>query len=109
MIKWIKLNKYDGNNIMNEIDNVIEKYIYIFKEIKENNINKEKIKLFNDLRESIKFRINELNNFYIKNINDDRIGIFEKAKIKLENTIDKYFINKSILNINNNNNLILLL
>ena len=104
MIKWIKLKKYDGKNILNEINNVIQQFIKIYEEIKKNPNNKNNIENYFNLRDSIKFRIKELNNFYNNNINDDRIGIFEKGKIKLENTINKYYLNKNILNNNNNKN-----
>ena len=72
-----------STNINNENDSKI------------NNQNKEKettesdeleliIKKYNDLRQSIGKRINELENFYEENIEDVRVSNFEKARLRLK-------------------------
>ena len=84
-----------STNIINENDSKINNQN---KEKSENNFknnNKEKettesdeleliIKKYNDLRQSIGKRINELENFYEENIEDVRVSNFEKARLRLK-------------------------
>ena len=84
-----------STNINNENDSKINNQN---KEKSENNFknnNKEKettesdeleliIKKYNDLRQSIGKRINELENFYEENIEDVRVSNFEKARLRLK-------------------------
>jgi len=77
--------------IFQEIDNVTEKYINLLnsiRKINENDNNKfeyeNNLNEFNELRESITKRINELEDFYENNIEDIRVNNFEKARLRLK-------------------------
>ena len=90
-MKWISLKMNMIPLIFQEIDNVTEKYINLLnsiRKINENDNNKfeyeNNLNEFNELRESITKRINELEDFYENNIEDIRVNNFEKARLRLK-------------------------
>ena len=79
--------------IFQEIDNVTEQYINLLNSIRKVNFNENddnkfeydnNLNEFNELRENITKRINELEDFYENNIEDIRVNNFEKARLRLK-------------------------
>ena len=95
-MKWITLKMHMLPVIFQEIDFVTEQYINLLNTIRKSNTNEvnflrnnakekeTKIKEFNELRENITKRINELEDFYEDNIEDIRVNNFEKARLRLK-------------------------
>ena len=115
-MKFMKLKYYLAPIFIKEVNNISEKYINLIKEIQETN-NYEKTLEFNELRNSITLRIEEIDKFFEQNFDKPFIFNFEKGRIRLKkllmyepelfNKID----NKKNINgmafgqtINNNNN-----
>ena len=92
-MKWISLKMNMIPLIFQEIDNVTEQYINLLNSIRKINFNENdnnkfeyenNLNEFNELRESITKRINELEDFYENNIEDIRVNNFEKARLRLK-------------------------
>ena len=92
-MKWISLKMNMIPLIFQEIDNVTEQYINLLNSIRKINFNENdnnkfeyenNVNEFNELRESITKRINELEDFYENNIEDIRVNNFEKARLRLK-------------------------
>ena len=92
-MKWISLKMNMIPLIFQEIDNVTEQYINLLNSIRKVNFNENdenkfeyenNLNEFNELRESITKRINELEDFYENNIEDIRVNNFEKARLRLK-------------------------
>lgn len=82
-MKWISLKLSNVNEIYNEYDQVCFYYNQLRSNLKFAKTKKAESE-FRTLKEDIKNRIKELNNFYNKHINDSRIGAFEIIQNKLE-------------------------
>ena len=74
-MKRIPLKIYQGDLFLKEVDQVCKVYNAIVQEFKNNKTEENRDKYIN-IRDEIKRRIFEVNNFYSNNINDNRIGIF---------------------------------
>ena len=118
-MKWIQLKIYQGDQLLSEVETVESKYDNMINEVRCSDSRDTQTKInFLSFREEIEQRIIELDEFYQLNINDTRIGTFEKARntlaALLEIKIDegKKIIQKSyggnnvanISQLNNNNN-----
>ena len=99
-MKWIPLKIYQGNVLAKELETVTVIYNDLVSAVKITQ-SKEAINNYNTFKEEIKKRIKELNDFYAKYINDNRIGMFENVKNKLE----KLLTIKPKLNTNNTSNI----
>ena len=82
-MKWIPLKIYQGDLLLKEVEYVCKIYNSIVQQFKNNKTEENRDKYVN-IRDEIKKRIFEINNFYSNNINDNRIGIFEQGKNILE-------------------------
>ena len=82
-MKWIPLKIYQGDLLLKEVEYVCKIYNSIVQQFKNNKTEENRHKYVN-IRDEIKKRIFEINNFYSNNINDNRIGIFEQGKNILE-------------------------
>ena len=88
-MKWIKLKIYKGEARLSEVEQVESKYDNLINEVRCANINDNKAKIeFLSFREEIEQRIIELDEFYQLNINDSRIGIFEKVRNRLYSLLE---------------------
>ena len=85
-MKWIPIKIYQSKQLEKEVDNISKIYLDQLSKAKQTKHSYD-IDQLNSLRNKIKMRIYELNNFCSQNINDNRIGIFEKIKTKLESLI----------------------
>ena len=118
-MKWIQLKIYQGDQLLSEVETVESKYENMINEVRCSDSRDTQTKInFLSFREEIEQRIIELDEFYQLNINDTRIGTFEKARNRLaallEINIDEgnKIIQKSyggnnvgnISQLNNNNN-----
>ena len=88
-MKWIKLKIYKGDDLLSEVEQVESKYDNLINEVRcaDMNDNQAKIK-FLSFREEIEQRIIELDEFYQLNINDSRIGTFEKVRNRLSSLLE---------------------
>ena len=68
-MKWIPLKIYQGDLFLKEVDYVCKVYNAIVQEFKNNKTEENRDKYIN-IRDEIKRRIFEVNNFYSNNIND---------------------------------------
>ena len=88
-MKWIKLKIYQGDQLLSEVETVESKYDNMINEVRCSDINDTKTKInFLSFREEIEQRIIELDEFYQLNINDSRIGTFEKARNRLASLLE---------------------
>ena len=118
-MKWIQLKIYQGDQLLSEVETVESKYDNMINEVRCSDSRDTQTKLnFLSFREEIEQRIIELDEFYQLNINDTRIGTFEKARNRLaalleinidegNKIIQKSYGGNNVANIsqlNNNNN-----
>jgi len=82
-MKFMKLKYYLAPIFIKEVNNISEKYINLIKEIQETN-NYEKTLEFNELRNSITLRIEEIDKFFEQNFDKPFIFNFEKGRIRLK-------------------------
>ena len=83
-MKWIKLKIYQGDQLLSEVETVESKYDNMINEVRCSDPKDTQTKInFLSFREEIEQRIIELDEFYQLNINDTRIGTFEKARNRL--------------------------
>lgn len=88
-MKWIKLRIYQGDQLLSEVETVESKYDNLINEVRCSNSDDNETKLnFLSFREEIEQRIIELDEFYQLNINDSRIGTFEKARNRLASLLE---------------------
>ena len=88
-MKWIKLKIYQGDQLLSEVETVESKYDNMINEVRCSDINDTQSKInFLSFREEIEQRIIELDEFYQLNINDSRIGTFEKARNRLASLLE---------------------
>ena len=88
-MKWIKLKIYQGDQLLSEVETVESKYDNMINEVRCSDINDTQTKInFLSFREEIEQRIIELDEFYQLNINDSRIGTFEKARNRLASLLE---------------------
>ena len=98
-MKWIKLKIYQGEALLEEVEQVESKYDNLINELRCANLNDNKSKLeFLSFREEIEQRIIELDEFYQLNINDSRVNTFEKVRNRLSSLLE--------ININEGNKII---
>ena len=118
-MKWIQLKIYQGDQLLSEVETVESKYDNMINEVRCSDSRDTQTKInFLSFREEIEQRIIELDEFYQLNINDTRIGTFEKARNRLaalleinidegNKIIQKSYGGNNVANIsqlNNNNN-----
>ena len=83
-MKWIKLKIYQGEQLLSELETVESKYDNMINEVRCSDSKDIQTKInFLSFREEIEQRIIELDEFYQLNINDSRIGTFEKVRNRL--------------------------
>ena len=83
-MKWIKLKIYQGDQLLSEVETVESKYDNMINEVRCSDSKDTQTKInFLSFREEIEQRIIELDEFYQLNINDSRIGTFEKVRNRL--------------------------
>ena len=83
-MKWIPLKIYQGDQLLSEVETVESKYDNMINEVRCSDSRDTQTKLnFLSFREEIEQRIIELDEFYQLNINDTRIGTFEKVRNRL--------------------------
>ena len=83
-MKWIKLKIYQGDQLLSELETVESKYDNMINEVICSDSKDTQTKInFLSFREEIEQRIIELDEFYQLNINDSRIGTFEKVRNRL--------------------------
>ena len=88
-MKWIKLKIYQGEELLSEVEQVESKYDNLINEVRCADLNDNKAKIeFLSFREEIEQRIIELDEFYQLNINDSRIGVFEKVRNRLASLLE---------------------
>ena len=88
-MNWIKLKIYQGEDLLSEVERVESKYDNLINEVRCSDLNDNKAKIeFLSFREEIEQRIIELDEFYQLNINDSRIGTFEKARNRLASLLE---------------------
>ncbi len=88
-MKWIKLKIYQGDQLLSEVETVESKYDNMINEVRCSDINDTQTKInFLSFREEIEQRIIELDEFYQLNINDSRIGTFEKVRNRLASLLE---------------------
>ena len=104
-MKWIPLKIYQGDLFLKEVDYVCKVYNAIVQEFKNNKTEENRDKYIN-IRDEIKRRIFEVNNFYSNNINDNRIGILEQGKNLLEDILRNQVQIHNCLKTNKKQNLI---
>ena len=88
-MKWIKLKIYQGDQLLSEVETVESKYDNMINEVRCSDSNDSQAKInFLSFREEIEQRIIELDEFYQLNINDTRIGTFEKVRNRLASLLE---------------------
>ena len=88
-MKWIKLKIYQGNQLLSEVETVESKYDNMINEVRCSDSKDTQTKInFLSFREEIEQRIIELDEFYQLNINDSRIGAFEKVRNRLASLLE---------------------
>ena len=88
-MKWIKLKIYQGDQLLSEVETVESKYDNMINEVRCSDAKDTQTKInFLSFREEIEQRIIELDEFYQLNINDSRIGTFEKARNRLASLLE---------------------
>ena len=88
-MKWIKLKIYQGEALLSEVEQVESKYDNLINEVRCADLNDNHAKIeFLSFREEIEQRIIELDEFYQLNINDSRIGTFEKVRNRLASLLE---------------------
>ena len=88
-MKWIKLKIYQGDQLLSELETVESKYDNMINEVRCSDAKDTQTKInFLSFREEIEQRIIELDEFYQLNINDSRIGTFEKVRNRLASLLE---------------------
>ena len=88
-MKWIKLKIYQGDWLLSEVETVESKYDNMINEVRCSDSKDTQTKInFLSFREEIEQRIIELDEFYQLNINDSRIGTFEKVCNRLVSLLE---------------------
>ena len=88
-MKWIKLKIYQGDQLLSEVETVESKYDNMINELRCSDDKDTQTKInFLSFREEIEQRIIELDEFYQLNINDSRIGTFEKVRNRLASLLE---------------------
>ena len=88
-MKWIKLKIYQGDQLLSEVETVESKYDNMINEVRCSDSKDTQTKInFLSFREEIEQRIIELDEFYQLNINDSRIGTFEKVRNRLASLLE---------------------
>ena len=88
-MKWIKLKIYQGDQLLSEVETVESKYDNMINEVRCSDSKDTQTKInFLSFREEIEQRIIELDEFYQLNINDSRIGAFEKVRNRLASLLE---------------------
>ena len=88
-MKWIPLKIYQGDQLLSEVETVESKYDNMINEVRCSDSRDTQTKLnFLSFREEIEQRIIELDEFYQLNINDTRIGTFEKVRNRLASLLE---------------------
>ena len=88
-MKWIKLKIYQGEQLLSELETVESKYDNMINEVRCSDAKDSQTKInFLSFREEIEQRIIELDEFYQLNINDSRIGTFEKVRNRLASLLE---------------------
>ena len=88
-MKWIKLKIYQGDQLLSEVETVESKYDNMINEVRCSDAKDTQTKInFLSFREEIEQRIIELDEFYQININDSRIGTFEKVRNRLASLLE---------------------
>lgn len=88
-MKWLPLKIYQADLLIQEIETVESKYDNMINQVKCASSNDEKTKNeFLSFREEIEQRIIELDEFYNLNINDSRVGAFEKIRNRLATLLE---------------------
>ena len=88
-MKWIKLKIYQGDQLLSEVETVESKYDNMINEVRCSDAKDTQTKInFLSFREEIEQRIIELDEFYQLNINDSRIGTFEKVRNRLASLLE---------------------
>ena len=88
-MNWIKLKIYQGEDLLSEVERVESKYDNLINQVRCSDLNDNQAKIeFLSFREEIELRIIELDEFYQLNINDSRIGTFEKARNRLASLLE---------------------
>ena len=83
-MKWIKLKIYQGNKLLSEVETVESKYDNMINKLRCSDSKDTQTKInFLSFHEEIEQVIIELDEFYQLNINDSRIGTFEKDRNRL--------------------------
>jgi len=88
-MKWIKLKIYQGDQLLSELETVESKYDNMINEVRCSDVNDTQTKInFLAFREEIEQRIIDLDEFYQLNINDSRIGVFERVRNRLASLLE---------------------
>ena len=88
-MKWIELKIYKGDQLLSEVETVESKYDNMINEVRCSDSKDTQTKInFLSFREEIEQRIIELDEFYQLNINDSRIGAFEKVRNRLASLLE---------------------
>jgi len=88
-MKWIKLKIYQGDQLLSELETVESKYDNMINEVRCSDANDTQTKInFLAFREEIEQRIIDLDEFYQLNINDSRIGVFERVRNRLASLLE---------------------
>ena len=88
-MKWIELKIYKGDQLLSEVETVESKYDNMINEVRCSDSKDTQTKInFLSFREEIEQRIIELDEFYQLNINDSRIGTFEKVRNRLASLLE---------------------
>ena len=88
-MKWIKLKIYHGDQLLSEVETVESKYDNMINEVRCSGVKDTQTKIdFLSFREEIEQRIIELDEFFQLNINDSRIGTFEKVRNRLASLLE---------------------
>ena len=88
-MKWIQLKIYQGDQLLSEVETVESKYDNMINEVRCSDSKDTQTKInFLSFREEIEQRIIELDEFYQLNINDSRIGAFEKVRNRLASLLE---------------------
>ena len=88
-MNWIKLKIYQGEDLLSEVERVESKYDNLINQVRCSDLNDNQAKIeFLSFREEIEQRIIELDEFYQLNINDSRIGTFEKVRNRLVSLLE---------------------
>lgn len=88
-MKWLPLKIYQADLLVQEIETVESKYDNMINQVKCAPSTDEKTKNdFLSFREEIEQRIIALDEFYNLNINDSRVGAFEKIRNRLATLLE---------------------